>query len=238
MITMKHAASIVAVISLALFAAAFIFFGYRGLYVTARGGNMPVRIKLPAPSVSGRVSVEEALAKRRSVRSYADLPISLADLSQLLWSAQGVTARHSFRTAPSAGALYPLEVYVAAGNVEGLDPGVYRYNPHAHELALVRGGDARIELARAALGQSCVRDGAAVIIIAAVYARVTVKYHERGVRYVHMEAGHAAQNICLQACALGCGTVVVGAFNDGAVKKAAGMAADEELLSILPVGRM
>ena len=187
MITMKHAASIVAVISLALFAAAFIFFGYRGLYVTARGGNMPVRIKLPAPS---------------------------------------------------AGALYPLEVYVAAGNVEGLDPGVYRYNPHAHELALVRGGDARIELARAALGQSCVRDGAAVIIIAAVYARVTVKYHERGVRYVHMEAGHAAQNICLQACALGCGTVVVGAFNDGAVKKAAGMAADEEPLSILPVGRM
>ncbi len=194
-------------------------------------------IKLPQPKYDGGISVESALQKRRSVREYKNLPISLSDLSQLLWAAQGITGSGGLRTAPSAGALYPLEVSVIAGNVNGLQAGTYVYKPEGHELLKTAGGDKRAELSRAALGQSAITDAAAVLVISAVYERTTVKYGERGNRYVHMEAGHAAENVYLQAISLDLGTVVIGACDDEGVKKAANLTVREQPLYLMPVGR-
>ena len=195
------------------------------------------RVKLPAPRHKSDISIEEALLKRRSVREYSKLALSLPEVSQLLWSAQGVAAQNGSRSAPSAGALFPLEVYLVAGLVDSLSSGIYKYEPHGHELTLVVSGDKRSDLYRAALEQESVRDGAAAIIIAAVYERTTQKYGERGIRYVHMEAGHAAQNVYLQAASLNLGTVVVGAFQDERVKKVLQMPSKESPLYIMPVGR-
>ena len=193
--------------------------------------------KLPEPVLDGKRSVESALSRRRSVRDYAGTSLTLDELSQLLWSAQGITDAEGLRTAPSAGALYPLETYVVVGDVEGVPSGIYRYRPSGHALELVVEGDKRPELGDVALGQECVRDAAAVIAFGGVYGRTTGKYGARGRRYVHMEAGHAAQNVCLQAVALDLGTVVVGAFDDRAVKTLAHMAQGEEPLSLIAVGR-
>ncbi len=195
-------------------------------------------IILPEPRDSGEISVEEALLERRSVRNYKDEALTLAEISQLLWAAQGITDLGGYRTAPSAGALYPLEVYVVAGNVDGLQAGIYKYRPQGHELEKVAGGDVRAELCAAALDQEFIEDGAAVLVFAAVYERTTGKYGERGVRYVHMEVGHAAQNVYLQAVSLGLGTVVIGAFHDDEVEKLLQMQDDERVLCIMPVGRV
>jgi len=192
---------------------------------------------LPEPRLKSAVSLEETLLQRRSAREYADEALTLEEVSQLLWAAQGVTAEWGGRTAPSAGALYPLETYLVVGNVENLAPGVYKYKPERHELVKVKDDDVREELAKASLGQSWVKEGAIDIVIAAVYERTTRKYGDRGVRYVHMEAGHAAQNICLQATALDLGIVTVGAFHDEQVKNILGMARDETPLYVIPVGR-
>lgn len=170
--------------------------------------------QLPRPTLDGTRPVERALHERRSVREYTGASLTLAELAQLLWAAQGVTTPDGLRTAPSAGALYPLEVSVAVGEVDGLPGGVYRYEPPGHALALVAAGDPRTEVARAALDQECVAAAAAVIAFAADYGRTTGKYGERGRRYVHMEVGHAAQNVCLQAVAAGLGAVVVCASGD------------------------
>jgi SagB-type dehydrogenase family enzyme len=194
-------------------------------------------IKLPEAKVDGKVSVEAALLARRSIREYKNLPLTLEEISQLLWAAQGITGRGMLRTAPSAGALYPLELYVVAGNVAGLSAGIYKYRVQGHELVRAGEGDQRSELASAALGQSCVRNAPAVIVVSAVYARTTGKYGERGTRYVHMEAGHAAQNVALQAVALHLGTVMIGAFGDRDVKRVVQMPENEEPLYLLPVGR-
>jgi SagB-type dehydrogenase family enzyme len=193
-------------------------------------------IVLPAPRLVGTVSLEESLSLRRSVRDYSGEPLALEDLAQLLWAAQGKTADWGGRTAPSAGGLYPLELSVAVGEVVGLEPGVYRYAPDGHRLVTVASGDVRTQLSEAALGQSSVRQGAVVLAISAVYRRVTEKYGERGVMYAHMEAGHAAQNVYLQAAALNLGTVTVGAFNDEEVSKILGLAAEEQPLYLMPVG--
>jgi SagB-type dehydrogenase family enzyme len=195
-------------------------------------------LALPAPRTESDTSLESALLSRRSVRSYQDEPLTLAETSQLLWAAQGITdPARSYRTAPSAGALYPLEVYLIAGVVEGLPAGVYRYDPGAHSLTPVKRGDQRDALYKAALSQSAVRDAPAVLAIAAVYERTTGKYGERGLRYVHMEAGHAAQNALLQAVALDLGAVVIGAFDDDGVRQATGMPAAEQPLYLVPVGK-
>jgi len=196
------------------------------------------RVKLPAPRTDGDTSVEKALARRRSVREYRDAPLSLAEVSQLLWAAQGITEpRESRRTAPSAGATYPLELYLVSGNVAGLPKGVYKYRPLDHELTRIREGDARRELAAAALGQSCVEQGAVALVFSAVYERTTRRYGERGVRYVHMEVGHAAQNVYMQAVSLGMGTVVVGAFDDERIRRIVGIPVGEHPLYIMPVGK-
>jgi len=194
-------------------------------------------VTLPNPNYDSDVSIEEALLKRRSIRGYTGESLTLEELSQLLWATQGITDPRGFRTAPSAGALYPLEVYVVVGDVNDISVGVYRYKPHEHSLRSVRDGDRRGELASAALGQSWVESAAVDIVIAAVYERTTGRYGERGVRYVHIEVGHAAQNLCLQATALGLGAVTVGAFHDDEVSKTLGLPENEKPLYIIPVGR-
>jgi SagB-type dehydrogenase family enzyme len=204
---------------------------------TPAGHKQASLIPLPSPRLKSEISLEEALLRRRSVRSYQAQPLTLAEVSQLLWAAQGITDPRGFRTAPSAGALYPLEVYLVAGQVEGIESGVYRYRPASHGLEAVAAGDKRLALYQAALFQEAVRTAPAVIVLTAVYSRTTGKYGERGIRYVHMEAGHAGQNILLQAVALDLGAVVIGAFYDEQVRQALGIPAAEQPLYIVPVGR-
>ena len=194
-------------------------------------------ISLPAPRYDSEVSLEQSLLQRRSVRNYSGEPLRLDEVGQLLWATQGITNEIGFRTAPSAGALYPLEVYLVSVDVINLDPGVYHYNPEAHELEQLAPGDVRDELADAALSQSCVREGAVSIVITAIYERTTGKYGERGIMYVHIEAGHAAQNLCLQATAMGLGLVTVGAFHNEQLVELLGLSADENPLYVIPVGR-
>ncbi|MBU4221528.1 MAG: SagB/ThcOx family dehydrogenase [Euryarchaeota archaeon] len=197
------------------------------------------KVKLPAPKYDSGTSVEQALLNRRSVREYKDEPMTLTEVSQILWAAQGISdARTGFRTAPSAGALYPLEVYVIIVNVEGAAKGVYKYAPHEHELVKVRDGNVGDEMAAAAVGQTWVGEGGIIIVFCAVYERTTQKYGDRGIRYVHMEVGHAAQNVYLQAVSLNLGTAVVGAFEDEKVRKILNMSDEEDPLYIVPVGKI
>jgi SagB-type dehydrogenase family enzyme len=191
---------------------------------------------LPKPVTAGSASVEEILRKRRSVREFQPSSLPLASVGQLLWAAQGVTSPGGERAAPSAGALYPLEILLVAGSVDGLAPGVYRYRSQDHGLRSYLGGDRRRELAAAALEQSAVEDAPAALAIAAVYARTARKYGTRAERYVHVEVGHAAQNVYLQAQALGLGTVIIGAFDDDAVARVLELDPAEAPLALLPVG--
>ena len=193
-------------------------------------------IKLPKPVKKGTVSVEEAIQNRRSRRSYAEGAISLQDVSQILWSAQGITSPRGFRAAPSAGATYPLETYLVAGNVEGVLPGLYNYNPSQHSLELVKKGDLRKELASAAWGQEMIAEAPASVVFTAIYERTTGRYGDRGIRYVHMDVGHAGENIHLQAESLGLGTVVIGAFSDSDVAAVIGKKGEHPLY-IMPIGK-
>lgn len=194
-------------------------------------------IRLPEPRHDSDVSIEQSLLQRRSTRSYTGDSITLQEVSQLLWAAQGITDTRGFRTAPSAGALYPLEVYVVSGDVNNLSAGIYKYEPREHELSLIMDGNKRSELADAALSQSWVEGAALAIVFAAVYERTTVKYGERGIKYVHIEVGHAAQNLCLQATAMDLGVVTVGAFNDERVSELLNLPDNEKPLYIIPIGR-
>ena len=197
-----------------------------------------MRIKLPEPKYESNVSLEVSLKNRRSIREYSDKPLRLEDLSQLLWSAQGITNPWGERTAPSAGALYPLEVYVIAGNIADLADGIYHYDPKKHDLIMMSEEDVQPQLASAALGQSPVNNGAIDLVLTAAYERTTQKYGDRGLQYVHMEAGHAAQNVCLQATALGLGAVPIGAFSDDKVCTVLNLPKDEIPLYIIPVGKL
>jgi len=194
-------------------------------------------IKLPNPRVMGEQSVEMLFKQRRSVRSYEKSPLNLAEVGQLLWSAQGISDAQGLRTSPSAGALYPLTLYVVAGDVNELSSGIYQYNPETHSLLKTVNGDLRKLLQKAAHDQSCVGDGAIIIVFTGIYQRTTRKYGQRGERYVHMEVGHAGQNLFLQAEALQFGTVVVGAFDDDEVRAVLNLDSDVQPLSLMPVGR-
>ncbi len=189
-------------------------------------------IELPAPREEGSLSFEEVLAKRRSVRQFSNDPLALEEIGQLLWAAQGITHPAGLRSAPSAGALYPLEVYAVTQQA------VYHYLPQDHCLSVQIQGDARAALYEAALKQGAVREAPAVIVIAAVYARTVKKYgEERSPRYVHLEAGHAAQNILLQAVALDLGAVPIGAFYDDQVQQVLELPPDHQPLYLIPTGR-
>ena len=193
-------------------------------------------IGLPSPGGSASEPLEQLLMQRRSVRSFSPAALSLTQLGQLLWAAQGITHSEGLRTAPSAGALYPLELYAVVGAIDGLKPGIYHYQAGEHRLSKVADGDRREELARAAHGQSWIAGAPVVIAFSAIYERTTRKYGERGVRYVHMEVGYAGENLHLQASALGLGTTVVGAYDDDEVAAVLGVPADTRPLALMPVG--
>jgi len=208
-------------------------------------GEKSKLINLPKPKTDSRVSVEAALNGRRSVRTYRNKPLSLAEISQILWAAYGVTEnidnvpslRGGLKTAPSAGALYPLEIYLVVGSVTNLPSGIYKYLPSEHKLIKISKGDKRIALCRAALGQSMIKNAPASLVFSAVFERTTRKYGKRGrERYVCMDLGHSGQNVYLQAYSLGLGTCAVGAFNDAQVKKVIGMPKEEEPLYLMPLG--
>ncbi|MBN2495083.1 MAG: SagB/ThcOx family dehydrogenase [Deltaproteobacteria bacterium] len=195
------------------------------------------RIDLPAAERKSGLPVEAALAQRRSVRRYASRALKLAEIGQLLWAAQGINDPGGrLRTAPSAGATFPMEIYLVCGEVEGLSAGVYHYLPASHQLERTGGRDLRGPLAETALGQSWIREAPAVLVAAAVMARTRSRYGDRTRRYVHMEAGHIAQNVHLQAESLMLGTVVVGAFDDAGVARIMGMRAGMEPVWLMPVG--
>lgn len=187
-------------------------------------------IDLPAPRSRGPASLEQALAARRSVRTFTDQALALHQLSQLLWAAQGITVDWGGRTAPSAGALYPLEVYAASPD------GLYHYLPVGHRAELIAAADLRASLAEAALGQAAVAEAAVVLVIAAVHERTEVKYGARAERYVTLEAGHAAQSVLLQAVTMGLGAVPIGAFSDEDVRRLLGLPQDHAPLYLIPIG--
>ena len=194
-------------------------------------------IALPAPSQQGAVSLEEALRRRRSKRAFFGPPLTLAEVSSLLFAAQGISHARGLRTAPSAWALYPLELFLAAGAVAGLEPGVYRYTPYTHTLTPSARGDRREDIAAAALGQAWMAEAQALVAFCAVFERITGRYGRRGELYVLIEAGHASQNLSLAAAALGLGSTVVGAFDDARIRAVLGAAGDEHPLILQPVGR-
>jgi SagB-type dehydrogenase family enzyme len=187
-------------------------------------------IILPAPEKRGSLSLEEALYKRESVRSFSPEPLTVKEISQILWAAQGTTRHWGGRTSPSAGALYPLEIYMA------LREGLYKYVPNQHQMLQVANRNFMASLSDAALGQGCVREAPAVVIITAVYERIERKYGSRGERYVKIEVGHAAQNILLQAVSLGLSAVPVGAFHDEKVRRILSLPDDHKPLYLIPVG--
>ncbi|MCK4852066.1 MAG: SagB/ThcOx family dehydrogenase [Candidatus Omnitrophica bacterium] len=199
-------------------------------------------IKLPEPEFKGDVSVEKAIHDRRSVRDFSGIPLSMQEVSQLLWAAGGVTVdgvTGPTRAHPSAGAVYPLEIYLVAGNVTGLDAGIYRYGWRDNFLVPVRKGDFRPDLANAALRQRMIAYAPASIVVTMSAGRVTGAYGRRGLeRYAPMDAGHLGQNVHLQAGSMGLGTVMVGAFRDDEVWKVLGIKSKGEIpVYIMPVGR-
>jgi SagB-type dehydrogenase family enzyme len=195
-----------------------------------------LEVELPSPKLKGEKTLEETLAERRSIREYLDKEIPLEYLSQILWAAQGITSEWGGRTAPSAGALYPLEIYVVVKKVEDLENGVYHYIPQTHSLELIKLGNFSNDLAIAALGQGWVREAPVKLIVTAEFERTTSKYGERGIRYVYLEAGHAAQNVYLQVTALDLGCVVVGAFHDSEVQNILSLPKNHEPIYIIPIG--
>jgi len=198
-----------------------------------------IEIELPEPRYDSGISIEEAILKRRSKREYSQEALSMEDVSQLLWAAQGITGPRGFgRAAPSAGGTYPLEIYVVTGRVEGLEAGVYHYNPKEHSITRIRTGDFREELQEAGLNQKWIGNAAIDLVFTAVYERTTHVYGDRGIRYVHLEAGHAAQNVYLQAVSLNLGAVVVGAFDDKKVIETINATGDETPLYIIPIGKI
>lgn len=211
------------------------------LHKNSEGASIPETsdtLALPDPQRNSTISVEEAILNRKSVRNYKNEPISIKEISQILWSAQGITHSGKLRSAPSAGATYPLEVYVVVGNASDLSPGLYHYFPQGHRLSKILAGDLREKLSVACLNQPSVEKGAIDLVFCAVYSRTTSRYGNRGTMYVHMEVGHASENVSLQTVSLGLGTVVIGAFDDKKVKELLGLSEEEEALYIMPIGRI
>ncbi len=200
---------------------------------------MEERIHLPEPSLRGSVSVEEAIKNRRTVRSFAQTPLSLEMVSQILWAAQGVTGdKINFRSVPSAGIIYPLDVYLVVGQnaVEGLREGIYRYSPEAHSVERLSDGDRRAEIAEASFGQLWMAEAPILIVIAAEFERLQERYGERAIRYAELEAGHAGQNVFLQAEARGLAAGIVGVSNAPEVLRILSAVDHVEPLSVMPVG--
>lgn len=188
-------------------------------------------ISLPVPKYKGRLSLEESILGRRSIRNFYPHDLSFKQLSQILWAGQGITdAKYGLRSAPSAGAIYPLEIFVIRNE------GVYKYIPEKHALESVMKDDKRAQLARAALGQQFISEAPVDIVIAGNFEKTRATYGGRADRYVYMEAGHVAENICLQTVSLGLGSVVVGAFWDNVIAAALDLPYEIEPIYIIPIG--
>jgi len=185
---------------------------------------------LPKPNQDGSISLEKAIAARRSRRDFLPKGLTLEQISQLTWAAQGQEAYSHYRTAPSAGATYPLELFIVTGD------GLFHYLPAKHSLEKLIDQDLRAALASAALGQDFIEAAPLTLVFAAQFSRTTGRYGQRGIRYVYMEAGHAAQNVHLQAEALGLGSVAVGAFDDASVSKVLSLPDYLEPLYMVAVG--
>ena len=219
----------------------------KGLLVTLSFGATGARgkpedpqvIALPDPVRSSACSVEQALEGRRSVRAYAPEPLPLSAIGQLAWAAQGVTeAATRFHAAPSAGATFPLKVDLLVYGAAELDDGIYRYLPGEHALTRRLAGDSRRAVYEAAFQQAAVLGVPVLMLVSAVMARTAAHYGSRAERYVHMEAGHATQNVALQAVALGVGSVVIGTFDDAALTAAMHLSEGEQPLCLVPLGRL
>jgi len=190
-------------------------------------------IKLPVPKEKGNISLEETIKKRRSERSLEGQKLTLEEISQLLWSCQGITDEKSlYRSAPSAGATYPLEIFLISSD------GFFHYTPKTHSIKRIKEEDLRPALSRACLGQGFVKDAAIDIVMCVDFKRTTSRYGRRGENYVYIEVGHAAQNVHLQAVALGLGSVPVGAFSDDSVKTLLGLSPELLPIYIFPVGHI
>ena len=198
---------------------------------------MEKAIMLPKPSFKGELSLEEVILRRRSTREFSSRIITKSQLSQLLWACQGIT-RGYYRTVPSAGATYPLEVFllVGEGGVESLDGGIYRYIPKEHSIIHHLPGDLRKRLCSVCLEQHFIRRAPLSFVVCAEYSRTTASYGDRGVRYVHMEVGHLGQNLALQVEALGICSVMVGAFRDEDVSRVLNLPVELKPLYVVPVG--
>ncbi len=225
-------AAVVLVLIGALSVPMLFYSGYLGRHAVAQEeSSEPVIIKLPPPKLDGPVSVEKALSQRRSIRTYKEEPLSLAQLSQILWAAQGITdPKSGKRTAPSAMATYVLELYVVSGDVSGLPQGMYKYQAEGHQLAEIARGDMKAKLFEAA-GQAPIKAAPAALVIAGDSER------SRNPNWFYLEAGHAAQNVYLQAVPLNLGTVVMAGFKPEEVKKALNIHKAEEIVYIMPLGR-
>jgi len=210
------------------------------LLLAVSGSALAQAISLPRPRLQSKVSVEEAIQARRSIRAFARAPLQFSEVAQIVWAAQGITeSAQGRRAAPSAGALYPVEIYLAVtkGGVEGLEVGVYRYDAANHGLQRVSAENRTERIVRAARNQTWAGQAALMVIIAGEYARTAVKYGERAQRYVHIEVGCVAENIFLQVQALGLRAGIIGAFDDASLQEAATLPAAHEPLLIMPVGR-
>ncbi|HKJ92707.1 MAG TPA: SagB/ThcOx family dehydrogenase [Longimicrobiales bacterium] len=193
------------------------------------------RVSLPGPG-DGGVTLAAALRGRRSVRAFLPESLELGQVADLLWAAQGATHGDGMRAAPSAGKLYPLRTYLVAGVVRGLAPGIYGYDSAAHVLEPVMEGDVREELGRVAQNQDWLAAASVVVVFTADYREPMRKYGERAVHYVDLEVGHAVENVCLQAVALGLGSTVVGRFHDDEVRRLLRASELERPLCLVPVG--
>jgi len=196
------------------------------------------RVVLPKPDLAGAAPLEECLRKRRSTRDYSPEPLTLPQVSQLLWAAQGITDPGGLRTAPSAGAVYPLRTYVVAGNAEGVPAGFYRYDADLHTLLQLSKGDKRRRMAKAAADQDCMAHCGIALVLTAWMRRAVREFGEAAHRLAAMEAGHIGQNFCLQATALGVGAIGLGKFDPVAVKMLLRLPDDEEPLYLLLAGRV
>jgi SagB-type dehydrogenase family enzyme len=201
-------------------------------------GSAAEAIKLPPPGVKGGMPLTEALEARRSVRHFATRPLDLAQLSQLLWEADGASDPRGYRTSPSAGATYPLDLYLVVGErgVSNLAAGIYHYDVAAQTLVPLARGDFQAAVARACLNQAWMTEAPVMVVITGEYRRCTVRYGQRGVRYTHMEAGNVSQNLFLAAESLGLGAGIVGAFEDQALARALKLPPAHEPLLVMPVG--
>lgn len=197
----------------------------------AQGKGSGETFKLPPPRYESEVSIEKALLERRSIRSYKEEPLNLHDLSQILWAAQGITEpKKGLRTAPSARAQFLIEVYVLPGNVTNLPMGAYQYQPQGHDLIKMADGDKKAELFKA-VGQASIKNAPAVLVFSGLSEKT------QRPAWMYLEAGHAAQNVYLQAVSLKMGGVVIGGFKDEDVRKVLNLSEKEQPLYIMPIGK-